>query len=78
VTGRRVSLQWVAGAGSATTGFVVEAGSAPGLSDLSRVSVVGTTLDVDNVPPGTYHVRVRPTNALTTGNATADIVVTVQ
>ena len=78
VTGRLVSLQWVAGAGPATTGFVVEAGSAPGLSDLSQVSVVGTTLDVDNVPPGTYHVRVRPTNALVSGNATADIVVTVQ
>jgi hypothetical protein len=78
VTGRHVSLQWGAGAGAVTTGFVVEAGSAPGLSDLAQVNVVGSTLDVDDVPPGTYHVRIRPTNALTSGIATADLVVTVQ
>jgi hypothetical protein len=44
------------------TSWLLEAGSAPGLSDLARVPITTTTrlsFSASNVPPGTYYVRVR-------------------
>lgn len=60
VTGNLVRLTWTPGAGEAPTGYVIEAGTAPGLANITKF-VVGavTELDVPGVPPGRYHVRVR-------------------
>jgi len=59
---RTATLSW-ARSPELTQGFTVEAGSAPGLSNLAFVPVMtGTTLTVPNVPPGTYYVRVRAWN----------------
>ena len=57
MSGQFVSLRWQ---GDGST-WLLEAGSASGLSDLVRQPVVSTTrlLSFANVPPGTYYVRVR-------------------
>lgn len=59
-----VDLRWAASAGGyAATGYVVEAGSAPGLSDLARLQVGNVTRFTVAAPPGVYYVRVRGINA---------------
>jgi hypothetical protein len=60
-----IALRWLPGTGGGTaTGWLVEAGSAPGLSDLARVpiGVFPRTLAA-TVPEGRYYVRVRALNA---------------
>jgi hypothetical protein len=52
-----VELAWTTS--PATITYVLEAGSTPGSANLLRQTVTGTTLSVDNVPPGTYYVRLR-------------------
>jgi hypothetical protein len=65
---RTVTLSWTPPTGEVTTGFVVEAGSAPGLSNLAALEVpAGSTLTVPNVPSGSYYVRVRSRNDLGIG-----------
>ena len=59
---RTVSLSWTAPPGS-VTGYLVDAGSAPGLSDIGTIPTTATSLVVPGVPPGTYYVRVRSQNA---------------
>jgi hypothetical protein len=76
--GRTVSLYWTgSAAGEPATSYTVEAGSAPGLSNLA-VLVTGTaatSLDVPNVPAGTYWVRVRGSNAAGTGAPSQDVAI---
>jgi hypothetical protein len=63
VSGSTVSLSWTPPA-AAITGYVLEAGTAPGLANLIPGLALGTTpsLVAPNVPPGTYRVRIRATN----------------
>jgi hypothetical protein len=59
-----VDLRWNASAGGyGATGYVIEAGSAPGLSDLARLEVGNVTRFVTYAPPGVYYVRVRGLNS---------------
>jgi predicted phage tail protein len=59
VTGTTVTLSWTAPPGS-LLGYRLEAGSAPGLSDVASTIIgTSTTFSAPNVPTGTYHVRVR-------------------
>ena len=76
VSGRTVSLAWGA-AGSAAT-YVLEAGSAPGLSNL-LVSNRGAVTTLTTVaPPGRYYVRVRGVSGCgQQGPASNEIVVVV-
>ncbi len=60
VQGHRVTLSW-ADPGN-TTHFQIEAGSALGLADVYQQAVGGTSVTIENVPTGTYHVRVRAVN----------------
>jgi hypothetical protein len=70
-----VVLQWTAPTGAAVTGYVVEAGSAPGLADLAAIPV-GTALQLSGQPPpGTYYVRVRAQNALGLGPPSNEVIV---
>lgn len=80
VDARRATLQWTPGSGPGlATGYVVEAGTGPGLANLVRFETGGAaSLVVDGVPPGTYYVRVRGVNFEGTSAASEDIVVTVQ
>ena len=64
-----VTLSW-APPNEMTTGFVVEAGSAPGLADLASIEALsGNSISVPNVPTGSYYVRVRARNDLGVGAA---------
>ena len=65
ITGTTVTLQWQPPAGgSPSLGYVVEAGSAPGASDIGRfpTNPSPTALIATNVGAGTYFVRVRASN----------------
>lgn len=74
---RTATLSW-ARSPELTLGFTVEAGSAPGLSNLAFVPVMtGTTLTVPNVPPGIYYVRVRAWNYIGPSAPSNEIAVSV-
>ncbi|MGE0460986.1 MAG: PQQ-dependent sugar dehydrogenase [Vicinamibacterales bacterium] len=75
VNGHTVSLSWSPSTGA--TGYVVEAGSSSGLANLATLAVITSGLDVSSVPPGTYYVRVRGTNACGVGAPSAEVVVSV-
>jgi hypothetical protein len=65
VSGSTVTFNWSAPAFGPVTGYIVEAGSATGLSNLAVVSIGNVlTQSFAGVPPGTYYVRIRAVNAL--------------
>ncbi|HXG87428.1 MAG TPA: fibronectin type III domain-containing protein [Vicinamibacterales bacterium] len=59
VNGGVVTMQWDAAASASS--YLIEAGSASGLTNLATVEVGATGIQV-NAPPGTYFVRVRARN----------------
>jgi hypothetical protein len=65
-SGSTVTITWSApGGGCAPTSYILQAGSAAGLSNLAVTNTgsVATTLVVTNVGAGTYFIRVLATNA---------------
>ncbi|MBP7777062.1 MAG: hypothetical protein KA371_08045 [Acidobacteria bacterium] len=80
VTGRAVTLSWNAnGPPAAITRHVLDAGSAPGLSDIFSGLDVGpqTSFSASGVPPGTYYVRVRAGNFTGLSSPSNEVVVQV-
>ena len=80
VSGQTVVLSWTAPAtGDPVTGYVIEAGTAPGLSNLvpGAAIPVSNSLTVPEVPFGQYFVRIRATGAAGPGAPSNEIVVTV-
>lgn len=55
--GATVDLDWTAS--PAALRYVLEAGTSPGAANLLSQTVTGTFVQVTNVPPGTYCVRIR-------------------
>jgi hypothetical protein len=64
VSGSTVTFTWLAPNFGPVTGYILEAGSAPGLSNIA-VATLGNVLtqSFSGVPPGTYYVRIRAVNA---------------
>jgi hypothetical protein len=79
VHGSAVSLSWTPPVGAPWAGYVVEAGSAPGASDIVQLPLNPTTTTVSSpVPPGRYYVRVRAFNAQpAAGPPSNEVVLTV-
>lgn len=80
VVGNTVSFSWLPPAtGGAATGYLLDAGSGPGLSNiLSGAGVgAGTSTGVTGVPPGHFYVRLRAQNALGAGAASNQVDFTV-
>jgi hypothetical protein len=78
VSGNVVAVAWVAPTGGCeATAYVVQAGSAPGLSDLAIVNVGAATTLSASAPAGTYYVRVVALNAFGGSAASNEVVLTV-
>ncbi|MBL8138516.1 MAG: fibronectin type III domain-containing protein [Acidobacteria bacterium] len=79
VSGSRVDLQWTLPVHSpAATGYLLEIGTAPGLSDLGRVPLgPDLALSVPGAPPGAYAVRLRAVNAVGPGAVSNELTVVV-
>jgi hypothetical protein len=71
-----VDLRWTASAGGyVPTGYVIEAGSAPGRADLASLMVGSVTRFTTQAPPGVYYVRVRAINARGTSLPSNEVIV---
>ena len=78
VFGLMVTLTWTpAAAGCPASGYVVQAGSAPGLSNLALINLGTTTTLTAEAPPGNYFVRVIAVNAFGGSAPSNEIVVSV-
>jgi hypothetical protein len=79
VTGSTVALDWTSpSTGLPIRGYILEAGSGRGLSDLAVVNVgLVTSYTVRGVAAGTYYVRVRAVNDAGTGPPSSDATVVV-
>jgi hypothetical protein len=75
VAGHQLSLTWKAPLGA--TEYEVEAGSAPGLANLARLTSAEPQLVVDDVPSGVYYVRVRGINTIGKSSASREVQVVV-
>ena len=80
VSGAAVTLTWLApNGGCAPTSYLIEAGSAPGLSNLASVPTgnTATVFSAGNVGGGVYYVRVKSVNATGPGGPSNEIQFTV-
>lgn len=78
-SGGSVAFTWSGASGGPGT-YVLEAGSAPGLSNLAVVDLggTGTAFATSGVAAGVYYVRVKAANACGTSGASNEVVVAVQ
>ena len=77
-SGNAVTLVWAAPVGGCpAVGYIVQAGSALGLSDIAVVNVGPATTFPATAPAGTYYIRVAAFNAFG-GKATSDTILTVR
>ncbi len=75
LAGNVVSLAWQPPSGGGASGYIIEAGSAPGLSDIAVANVGNVTAFMTVAPPGAYYVRVRAVGSLGVGVASNEVVV---
>lgn len=78
VTGAAVSLSWNRPSGAAPGAYVVEAGSAPGLSNIVVFDTGSAITQLTaTAPSGTYYVRVRARNACGIGTPSNEVTIGV-
>ena len=78
VNGSTVNITWAAPAsGGAPTSYRLEAGTAPGLTNITTFPTTTTSLAVGGVPVGQYFVRVRAVNDVGVSAATTDLTINV-
>ena len=77
--GTEATLRWRSTAADSSTagptGYIVEAGTAPGMADVARIPVGLATMLSANVTSGAYFVRVRAVNEGGDSNPSREIVV---
>lgn len=81
VSGSTVTLTWDVQPGETRFGYIVEAGSSSGLSDLASIYRNGDfprSYVATGVPAGTYFVRLRATNALGASLPSNEVMITVR
>ncbi|MCC6992239.1 MAG: fibronectin type III domain-containing protein, partial [Acidobacteria bacterium] len=77
VAGSTLTLSWTAPAGP-VTGYVLEAGSAPGLANIGAATIgANTSFVIPGVPAGAYYVRARAITSAGSGAPSNDVVVVV-
>ena len=75
IGGLNVTFNWLGGASPEPTAtYVIEVGSAPGLTDLVAIETAATSLSAAG-PPGTYFTRVRAGNACGSSGPSNEVVV---
>ena len=79
VVGSSVTLLWIAPENTPVTSYLLEAGSASGLSDLARFQTgsAATSFATSGVSPGTYYVRVKTISGTATSGPSNEVVVRV-
>lgn len=78
VVGPVVTLRWTASPGSSARSYVLDAGSAPGLTDVITVDMGNTTkFTAPHVAAGTYYGRIKAVNACGTSAPSNEAIVTV-
>ncbi|MEZ5289477.1 MAG: fibronectin type III domain-containing protein [Vicinamibacterales bacterium] len=75
ITGSAVSLAWTNIGGASA--FILEAGVAPGRTDVTLYLGADPRVTIPNVPPGTYYLRVRGGNEFGGGRPSQEIQVVV-
>lgn len=75
VNGDTVTVTWDPSAGA--VGYVLEAGSTPGASNLATVAVPGTTFTATGVPGGVYFLRVRAGSAAGLSGPSDELIVSI-
>lgn len=75
VSGSTINLNWTATAGA--TSYVLEAGSATGLSNVFLGDVGTATALSASAPNGSYFIRVRPRNGQVLGQASNEVLASV-
>lgn len=76
--GSQLTLQWSGSSDAA--GYILEAGTAPGLTNVATIATGRATslaVSLSGVPAGTYYLRVRAVSACGVGASSADASVTV-
>lgn len=78
VSGNTILIAWNPPAtGGLATGYLLEAGSASGQSNLGVFALTLTSLSTSGVPNGTFFIRVRGTNASGVGPASTEVSFTI-
>ncbi|MCA1585050.1 MAG: S8 family serine peptidase [Acidobacteria bacterium] len=77
VNGNNVSLTWQPPTAGTVTGYVVEAGSAPGIANLASFPIGNTLSFATGAANGSYYVRVRAQSSVGPGAASNELLVQV-
>ncbi|HTM33142.1 MAG TPA: M12 family metallo-peptidase [Vicinamibacterales bacterium] len=77
VVGNTISVSWQPPSGSTVLTYIVQAGTAPGASNIYRGGVGLVTTVSSPIANGTYYIRVAAQNLAGTGPASADVVAQV-
>lgn len=77
VSGRNVNVSWSPDTGAMPQSYVLDVGSAPGLSNLGSFDTPTPALAASGIPDGRYYVRARARNGVGFSPASAEAVIEI-